>query len=190
LHVASCLPKAGDILYILDMSEEDWWKARCKGREGLIPSNMVESTGDTSPLHDAAKRGNLELIRECLVNRLPVNQADPAGNTALHWAARTGHTACLQELTAVKQVAVDKQNKLGDTALLLAAAHGHSEAVRLLLEVGANTNLNNNQGRTVTQLVSDPDVAVVLKKWGVIQSLGKNSEFADVEYQEDEDDDE
>ena len=122
--------------------------------------------------------------------RLPVNQADPAGNTALHWAARTGHTACLQELTAVKQVAVDKQNKLGDTALLLAAAHGHSEAVRLLLEVGANTNLNNNQGRTVTQLVSDPDVAVVLKKWGVIQSLGKNSEFADVEYQEDEDDDE
>ena len=58
----------------------------------MIPSNMVETLGDsnTSPLHDAAKRGNLEMVKECLSNKMPVNQADPAGNTALHWAARSG----------------------------------------------------------------------------------------------------
>ena len=60
--------------------------------------------GSTSPLHDAAKRGNIELLKECLVNRLPVNQMDPAGNTPLHWAARTGHNDCLSALLSVQQV--------------------------------------------------------------------------------------
>ena len=83
----------GDILYVVDSSDPDWWKARCRGVEGLVPSNMVESasgdTGGTGLMHDAAKRGNLELLRECLSNRMPVNQADPSGNSPLHWAARS-----------------------------------------------------------------------------------------------------
>ena len=29
----------GDLLYILDMSSSDWWKARCGKEQGLIPSN-------------------------------------------------------------------------------------------------------------------------------------------------------
>ncbi len=29
----------GDLLYILDMSNPDWWKAKCSGNTGLIPSN-------------------------------------------------------------------------------------------------------------------------------------------------------
>ena len=80
---------------------------RCKGKEGLIPSNLVESASDdgsTSPLHDAAKRGNIDLLKECLLNKLPVNQMDPAGNTPLHWAARTGHHDCLSALLSVQQV--------------------------------------------------------------------------------------
>merc|ERR1712126_123626 len=117
---------AGDILYVVDSSDPDWWRARCKGQEGLIPSNMVEnavSDGNTGPLHDAAKRGNIELLRECLINRMPVNQADPAGNTALHWAARSGQSDCLAEL--------------------LAASHGHAECVEALLQAGADPKTTN-----------------------------------------------
>ena len=47
-----------------------------------VPSNYLETTahdGSTSPLHDAAKRGNMELLRECLLNKMPVNQGDAAG---------------------------------------------------------------------------------------------------------------
>ena len=54
------------------------------GRPDLhqVPSNYLEAAGtdgSTSPLHDAAKRGNIEMVEECLLNRMPVNQGDPAG---------------------------------------------------------------------------------------------------------------
>lgn len=32
----------GDTLYILDMSNTDWWKAKCGNNTGLIPSNYGE----------------------------------------------------------------------------------------------------------------------------------------------------
>lgn len=64
---------------------------RCRGVEGLVPSNMLEDAtngGVTSPLHDAAMRGNVAMLEECLLNKIPANQPDCAGNTPLHWAAR------------------------------------------------------------------------------------------------------
>jgi len=183
----------GDILYILDQSEDDWWKARCKGKEGLIPSNLVESAsadGSTSPLHDAAKRGNIDLLKECLVNRLPVNQMDPAGNTPLHWAARAGHLDCLRELLGIQQIAVDKSNKLGDTAVMLATAHAHAEAVARLLEAGAGTKGKNNEGKGLKDMARDPEVCVVLRKWGVIEVIDRKSiAFGDDDYNDDEEED-
>jgi len=184
---------SGDILYILDRSDQDWWKARCKGKEGLIPSNLVESAtdnGSTSPLHDAAKRGNIDLLKECLVNRLPVNQCDPAGNTPLHWAARSGYQECLDTLLGVQQVSVNKTNKLGDTPLMLATAHGHAGAVNSLLKAGAKTDLKNNEKKGIKDLARDPDVCVVLRKWGIIEVTNRESiAFGDDDYNDTEEED-
>ena len=131
---------AGDLIYVLDSSSEpDWWRARVKGKEGLVPSNLLETVANSSsssPLHDAAKRGNTELVRECLANKMPVNQTDPAGNTALHWAAKAGHLSCLSLLLSVPQISVNKTNKLGDTPAILAAHHGRSHCLDALLQVG------------------------------------------------------
>nr|1X2K_A Chain A, Osteoclast stimulating factor 1 [Homo sapiens] len=39
----------GDIIYITDMSDTNWWKGTSKGRTGLIPSNYVaEQSGPSS----------------------------------------------------------------------------------------------------------------------------------------------
>ena len=46
----------------------------------------VSNTGTSgNAFHDACKRGNLELLEECLANKIPVNVPDKAGNTGLHW---------------------------------------------------------------------------------------------------------
>ena len=199
--------REGDILYVVDSSDPDWWKARCKGVEGLIPTNMVESAsgdGSTGPMHDAAKRGNLELLRECLSNRMPVNQADPAGNSPLHWAARSGQLDCLTELLGVAQIGLDKTNKLGDTPLILAAQHAHAHCVEALIKVnkceklsnfifsmlsskaGADASKTNNDGKSVRNMSLDSEVLVVLKKYNVIK--GVNNGFNDDEYNNDEED--
>ena len=62
---------------------------RVKGKEGLVPSNLLEnlSSISSSPLHDAAKRGNIDLLKECLDNKegtKEINKTEPA--RVEHWA--------------------------------------------------------------------------------------------------------
>ncbi|KAH3839155.1 hypothetical protein DPMN_112579 [Dreissena polymorpha] len=101
----------GELLYIQDMSNKDWWKARCGNKSGLIPSNYVEENMETvdCPLHEAAKRGNIDFLQECLRNQVSVNALDKAGSTALHWAAHGGHVECMKALLGVPNCQVSVQ---------------------------------------------------------------------------------
>lgn len=127
-------------------------------------SSVVEENTESidHPLHEAAKRGNINFLIECLNNKVcdgffpqstlnailnyvhffkqkkkvSVNGLDKAGSTALHWAARGGHLECVVKLLEVPNVQVNVQNKLGDTPLHSAAWKGHSEIVKLLLQKG------------------------------------------------------
>ena len=54
----------------------------------------------------------MDLLEECLLNRVPVNVVDRTGNTPLHCAARTGQTACLERLLSIRpRVNVNAQNR-------------------------------------------------------------------------------
>ncbi|XP_013405121.1 osteoclast-stimulating factor 1-like [Lingula anatina] len=155
----------GDTLYILDMSDSGWWKARCGDKEGLIPSNYVEENTESieHPLHEASRRGNISFLSECLKNRVSVNGLDKAGSTPLHWAAHGGHIDCLETLLKVPNVEVNVQNKLGDTPLHSAAWKGHPDAVTLLLEKNARADIKNNDGKKPYELAKDPETAALLK---------------------------
>ncbi|KAB1280517.1 Osteoclast-stimulating factor 1 [Camelus dromedarius] len=114
----------GDIIYITDMSDTNWWKGTSKGRTGLIPSNY----------------GNLSWLRECLDNRVGVNGLDKAGSTALYWACHGGHKDIVEMLFTQPNIELNQQNKLGDTALHAAAWKGYADIVQLLLAKGAATS--------------------------------------------------
>ena len=87
------------------------------------------------------------------------------------------------------QISVDKTNKLGDTAIMLASAHGHAEAVSCLLEAGANTKLKNNDKKGLIEMSRDPEVSVVLRKWGVIAVIDRKSlAFGDDDYNDNDED--
>ncbi|XP_005098482.1 osteoclast-stimulating factor 1 [Aplysia californica] len=173
----------GDLLYILDMKDPNWWKARCGKNSGLIPSNYVAENTESvdNPLHDAAKRGNLDFMTECLQNRVSVNGLDKAGSTPLHWASHGGHIDCLQTLLAVPNCEVNVQNKLGDTPLHSAAWKNHAEAVRLLLEKGARVDIRNNENRLPVDLTKDPEVAAQLRQAAGVQASRYTDEYEDEE---------
>lgn len=177
----------GDLLYILDMSSSDWWKARCGKEQGLIPSNYVAENTETvdNPLHDAAKRGNMDFMSECLSNRVSVNALDKAGSTPLHWASHGGHIDCLQTLLGVANCEVNVQNKLGDTPLHSAAWKNHAEAIRLLLEKGARADIRNKDNKLPVDLTKDADVATQLRRAAGVQS----SRYSQADYEDEEDSD-
>ena len=79
-----------------------------------------------TPLHDACRRGNIDLLEECLENNIPVNAMDQAGNTPLHWAAHSGQAECLKKLiqNCGDMLTFSSKNRLGDTPLHMAAFKG------------------------------------------------------------------
>jgi ankyrin repeat protein len=84
----------------------------------------------------------------------PVGKADMTGNTPLHNAAYSGDTAKLSELLEKPGVEVDRPEKRGLTALMLASGNNHPDAVKLLLEKGANPNLKSREGSTALHRAS------------------------------------
>ncbi|XP_071844815.1 osteoclast-stimulating factor 1-like [Apostichopus japonicus] len=155
----------GDLLYVTDNSSKDWYKGKCGQKFGLIPSNYVEESMESvdNPLHEAAKRGNVGFLQECLNNKVSVNGLDKSGSTALYWACHGGHTECIKILLATPRVELNSQNKIGDTALHAAAWKGHPEAVKLLLAKGARTDLRNKDAKYPVDLSSrDPATAAML----------------------------
>ncbi|XP_015916414.1 osteoclast-stimulating factor 1 [Parasteatoda tepidariorum] len=172
----------GDNLYILDVkSDANWWKASCKGKVGLIPSNYVEESTEEvlHPLHEAAKRGNLTFLTECIKNKVSVNGLDKAGCTALHWASHAGNEDCVKELLKVVNIEINVQNKLGDTPLHSCAWKGHSEVVKMLLDKGANPSLKNNENKTPFEITNDPACAALLKPLQRTSSIMAGEEYVD-----------
>ena len=158
----------GDLLYIIEggMLEAGWLKAKCKGRIGLIPGNYVETQSESipNPLQEAAKRGNLEFLNECLQNKVSVNSLDKSGSTAIHWAARGGHINCATALLKYPNIQVNSRNKLGDTPLHNAAWKGDSAIVGMLIEAGADITIKNNEKLTPYDLAKIPEVGVLLQQ--------------------------
>lgn len=150
----------GDIIYVSEQGANGWWKATINGKAGLIPGNYVEESAGKAevfdnPLHEAAKRGNLGFLNECIAMKVSVNGLDKAGSTPLHWAARGGHMDCVERLLAEPNIQLNVQNKLGDTPLHGAAWKGHAEIVSLLLEKGADRSLANEEGKTPFAITND-----------------------------------
>jgi ankyrin repeat protein len=50
------------------------------------------------------------------------------------------------------------------TDLMAAAANGHTEVVKLLLEKGANPDLQDNESRTALDYAGNPDIRLLLSK--------------------------
>ena len=100
------------------------------------------------PLHDAAKNGDLEQLKQLLDQGTDIEEQDRIVGTALHWAALTDNAEVAQALIAAGADVNSVARGDGTTALHVAAPRGSTEVAAALIEAGANINARNREGRT------------------------------------------
>ena len=117
-----------------------------KAAEALVnwPRTKVEwrSPKDESPLMLAAFRGHTDLVRKLIARDADVNKP---GWTPLHYAATGGHLAVMKILLQ-EHAYINAESPNKTTPLMMAAEYGSTEAVKLLLEEGADPLMRNELG--------------------------------------------
>lgn len=181
----------GEVLYVYDKdAEPNWWRAKCGNREGLVPANYVEEQTEEIelPLHDAARRGNVSLLKEYIKEGVSGTGLDAMGNTALYWAVHAGHLDCVKELLNIPNSVINIQNKMGETPLHVAASRGHVDIVNLLLQNSADPMIKNKDGLLAEQLSSVLSVKNLIQLNQVNQRQpNRTCGYTDDDYNDDSD---
>ena len=102
----------------------------------------VRNAAGESPLMLAALAGDARLCRMLIEKDADVNKP---GWTPLHYAATKGHLAVMTMLLE-ENAYIDAASPNGTTPLMMAAHYGTPQAVKLLLEAGADPMLKNELG--------------------------------------------
>ena len=147
--------KLGNTDAVLGMLLED------QETRGSEPSPDAEATTELflgEALLDASEGGHIELVRTLLAKGADPCATDDTGSTSLHWAGWGGHAEIGNQL-------YDGRDEQGDdvgSRLKLTSAR-HEEAMRLLLEGGADINAQNVQGCTPLHWVSGAGSVPMMK---------------------------
>jgi uncharacterized protein len=107
----------------------------------------------SSPVADAAQKGDLSVVKTLIQQKADVNVQQADGATALQWAAFRNDTA-LADLLLAAGADVRKANREGATPMYLASLRGSAPMLKRLLDAGANPNEAGPQGETPLMLAS------------------------------------
>lgn len=99
-------------------------------------------------LADAIEAKQIDTALRLLDSEIDVNEVQPDGMTALHWAVHHEVFELAKRLVD-KGARVEVRTRYGVTPLFLACQNGHAELVELLLASGANPNIALPNGETV-----------------------------------------
>lgn len=102
----------------------------------------VRNDKDESVLMLAALKGYLPLVKKLVEHDADVNKT---GWTPLHYAASSGQVAVIEFLLD-NSAYIDAESPNGSTPLMMAAMYGSPEAVKVLIQAGADLNIKNQLG--------------------------------------------
>ena len=101
-----------------------------------------------SPVADAAMEGDAASVQALLESGADVNEPQPDGMTALHWAADRNDEG-VAKLLLDAGADVTARTRIGEyTPLLVASRRGNAEVIRVLLEGGADVDLRTTTAGT------------------------------------------
>lgn len=107
-----------------------------------------------TPLHFAATKGDLPMLRTILAIPGIANNPDGHGDFPLHHASKNGHTQAAELLCNAPKEDVELRNDDGNTPAHLACVIGHAETVEMLLQKGADLEARNTFGATLGMLAA------------------------------------
>jgi ankyrin repeat protein len=108
----------------------------------LLFVNPVAASADT--MHDVARRGDVEALKQSLDQGASLEQPNQTGETLLISAALAGQSAVAEVLIA-RGANVIARNHKGLTPLHAAAYAGHVNVAALLIDSGADVNDSENR---------------------------------------------
>jgi ankyrin len=111
----------------------------------LLPAFQLMAAEDR--LADAAMRADIAAVRSLLQESADVNETQPDGSTALHWAAHANN-AELTELLIRAGADPKAATRNGATPLYLASLNGNAAVIELLLKAGADASAALPGGET------------------------------------------
>lgn len=124
------------------------------GTTGPAPASQVDDRPSAeSPLAKAARRGDLETVRELLDAGNEVNVTDALGRTPLHMAAFYGRPRT-SELLLERGAEVNAGDRVGMTPLHAAVLDGRTSVAEILLARGADINAASHTGLTPLHLAA------------------------------------
>ena len=110
---------------------------------GANPDLALDHTA-TTVIMWAVGEGRIKLVETLLAAGANPDTPDTTGRTALMWVG--SHEAVVPILLGSSNI--NLQDYRGVTALMYAAAQGHHGVVKLMLEAGVNTDVQDTTGRT------------------------------------------
>nr|WP_295781642.1 ankyrin repeat domain-containing protein [Rhodoferax sp.] len=112
--------------------------------ESPLTQVEVRTAQDESALMLAALKGYSDICKLLVTRDADVNKP---GWAPLHYAATGGHVAVMR-LLLDNHAYIDAASPNGSTPLMMAARYGTNDAVKLLIDAGADPTLKNAKGLT------------------------------------------
>jgi ankyrin repeat protein len=111
----------------------------------LYAAGMPAVTVADTPLHRAARIGDVAKIRSLIEDGADVNVKTSYGETPLFKAAQAGHREAV-ELLLASGADVNAASGMSCAALFIAIARGHKDIAQILIENGADVNAKTGKG--------------------------------------------
>jgi len=111
----------------------------------LSAMGMTAISAAETPLHRAARVGDVAKIRSLIEDGVDVNVKTSYGETPLFEAAEAGHREAV-ELLLASGADVNAASGMSGAALFIAIARGHKDIAQLLIENGADVNAKTGKG--------------------------------------------
>jgi hypothetical protein len=145
-HVAFPRVIEGEKSKIFSAVQNSWLDAL----ETLVKlgDNVDQPFHGTWPLHEAAEKGDVEIISKLLSLNAEVDCINDSGETPLYQAALGGKTAAVLRLIEANADVTIASSDILATPLHAAAQLGDIDAVRALINEGANVGAKLSDGRT------------------------------------------